>query len=117
LQRHTLEYLRGMAHLRPRTNLIGAVTRVRNALSYATHTFFQVARKPRLSLSLLTAAQADVETAACWPAAADFVSRDMLNARRIASRIRLALQGGAPSTCGLPNLTESTPLMAPHVVA
>ena len=30
-----------MAHLRPRTNLIGAVSRVRNALSYATHTFFQ----------------------------------------------------------------------------
>jgi len=40
-KRHTLEFLRGIAHLRPRTNLIGAVTRVRNALAYATHTFFQ----------------------------------------------------------------------------
>ena len=40
-KRHTLEYLRGIAHLRPRTNTIGAVTRVRNQLAYATHTFFQ----------------------------------------------------------------------------
>jgi asparaginyl-tRNA synthetase len=40
-KRHTLEKLREMAHLRPRTNTIGAVTRVRNAISYAIHTFFQ----------------------------------------------------------------------------
>ena len=40
-KRHTLEYLRSIAHLRPRTNTIGAVTRVRNQLAYATHTFFQ----------------------------------------------------------------------------
>ena len=40
-KRHTLEFLRGIAHLRPRTNTIGAVTRVRNQLAYATHTFFQ----------------------------------------------------------------------------
>jgi len=43
-----------MAHLRPRTNLIGAVTRVRNALAYATHTFFQVRR---LTLSAQPAPQ------------------------------------------------------------
>lgn len=42
-KRHSLEYLRTIGHLRPRTNLIGAVTRVRNALSFATHSFFQVA--------------------------------------------------------------------------
>ena len=40
-KRHTLEFLRGIAHLRPRTNTIGAVMRVRNQLAYATHTFFQ----------------------------------------------------------------------------
>lgn len=40
-KRHTLEFLRGIAHLRPRTNTIGAVTRVRNQLAYATHNFFQ----------------------------------------------------------------------------
>jgi len=40
-KRHTFEFLRTIAHLRPRTNTIGAVTRVRNALAYATHQFFQ----------------------------------------------------------------------------
>ncbi len=38
---HTMEYLREVAHLRPRTNTFGAVTRVRNTLSYAVHRFFQ----------------------------------------------------------------------------
>ncbi|MCE2981967.1 MAG: asparagine--tRNA ligase, partial [Parachlamydia sp.] len=40
-KRHTFEFLRTIAHLRPRTNTIGAVTRVRNALAFATHRFFQ----------------------------------------------------------------------------
>jgi len=40
-KRHSLEYLREIAHLRPRTNTLGAVARLRNALSYAVHTFFQ----------------------------------------------------------------------------
>ncbi|MFO7850113.1 MAG: asparagine--tRNA ligase [Spirochaetia bacterium] len=40
-KRHSFEYLREIAHLRPRTNTFGAVTRVRNSLSYAVHTFFQ----------------------------------------------------------------------------
>ncbi|MBA2369037.1 MAG: asparagine--tRNA ligase [Candidatus Protochlamydia sp.] len=40
-KRHTFEFLRSIAHLRPRTNTIGAVTRVRNALAFATHLFFQ----------------------------------------------------------------------------
>lgn len=38
---HTMEYLREVAHLRPRTNTFGAVARVRNTLSYAVHRFFQ----------------------------------------------------------------------------
>ncbi len=36
---HTLEFLRENAHLRPRTNVIGAVTRVRNCLAQAIHRF------------------------------------------------------------------------------
>jgi len=40
-KRHSFEFLRTIAHLRPRTNTIGAVMRVRNALSFATHRFFQ----------------------------------------------------------------------------
>src|SRR6202021_2720489 len=37
---HTLEFLREVAHLRPRTNVIGAATRVRHALAQAIHRFF-----------------------------------------------------------------------------
>src|SRR5450631_165093 len=37
---HTLEFLREVAHLRPRTNVIGAATRVRHTLAKAIHGFF-----------------------------------------------------------------------------
>jgi asparaginyl-tRNA synthetase len=40
-KRHSLEFLRTIAHLRPRSNTFGAVFRVRNALAYAVHRFFQ----------------------------------------------------------------------------
>lgn len=40
-KRHSFEFLRTIAHLRPRTNTQGAVMRVRNVLSFATHEFFQ----------------------------------------------------------------------------
>nr|GMD76465.1 asparagine--tRNA ligase, chloroplastic/mitochondrial-like [Ipomoea batatas] len=40
-KRVTREFLRTKAHLRPRTNTFGAVARVRNALAFATHKFFQ----------------------------------------------------------------------------
>jgi asparaginyl-tRNA synthetase len=39
-KQHTLEYLREVAHLRPRTNLFGAVTRIRHCLAQAVHRFF-----------------------------------------------------------------------------
>ena len=37
---HTLEFLREVAHLRPRTNVIGAVTRVRHTIAHSIHRFF-----------------------------------------------------------------------------
>ncbi len=40
-KRHSFEFLRTIAHLRPRTNTFSAVARVRNAMSYAIHRFFQ----------------------------------------------------------------------------
>jgi len=40
-KRHSIEYLREIAHLRPRTNLIGAAMRVRNTLAFGVHEFFQ----------------------------------------------------------------------------
>lgn len=38
---HSFEFLREIAHLRPRTNSIGAVARMRDEMSYATHSFFR----------------------------------------------------------------------------
>lgn len=39
-KRHSFEFLREIAHLRPRTNTFGAVARVRSAMSYAIHSYF-----------------------------------------------------------------------------
>jgi len=39
--RHPMEFLRTIAHLRARSNIISSVARVRNALAFATHRFFQ----------------------------------------------------------------------------
>lgn len=39
-KKHSIEYLREMAHLRPRTNLIGAITRIRHTLGQLVHRFF-----------------------------------------------------------------------------
>ncbi|HOK39772.1 MAG TPA: asparagine--tRNA ligase [bacterium] len=38
---HSFEYMREIAHLRPRSNTFGAITRIRNSLSYGIHKFFQ----------------------------------------------------------------------------
>jgi asparaginyl-tRNA synthetase len=56
---HTFEFLRTIGHLRPRTNTIGAVTRVRNALAYATHTFFQQQGFIYLNSPILTASDCE----------------------------------------------------------
>jgi asparaginyl-tRNA synthetase len=40
-KRHSFEFLREIAHLRPRTNSFGAVARVRSAMSFAIHRYFQ----------------------------------------------------------------------------
>ena len=40
-KRHTVEYLRTIQHLRPRTNLLSATFRVRSVAAHAIHTFFQ----------------------------------------------------------------------------
>ena len=40
-KRHSMEFLRDIAHLRARTNTFGAVARMRSQMAYAIHTFFQ----------------------------------------------------------------------------
>src|SRR5690606_14622669 len=39
-KKHTLEFLREIAHLRPRTNTFGAILRIRHALAFAIHEYF-----------------------------------------------------------------------------
>lgn len=58
-KRHTLEYLRGLAHLRPRTNTIAAVARVRSSLAGAIHSFFQEAGFLYLQTPLITASDCE----------------------------------------------------------
>ncbi|MFP1810858.1 asparagine--tRNA ligase [Lonsdalea quercina] len=58
-KRHSIEYLREVAHLRPRTNLIGAVARVRNTLAQATHRFFHQQGFNWVSTPLITASDTE----------------------------------------------------------
>ncbi|MBO4392901.1 MAG: asparagine--tRNA ligase, partial [Spirochaetales bacterium] len=58
-KRHTLEYLREIGHLRARTNTIGAVMRVRSAMAYAVHRFFQENGFYYVNTPLITASDAE----------------------------------------------------------
>jgi len=58
-KRHSIEYLREHAHLRPRTNIIGAVTRVRNCLSQAVHRFFHEQGYFWISTPIITASDTE----------------------------------------------------------
>jgi len=58
-KRHSIEYLREVAHLRPRTNLIGAVTRVRHTLAQALHRFFHEQGYFWVSTPLITASDTE----------------------------------------------------------
>ncbi len=58
-KRHSVEFLRTIAHLRPRTNLQGAVARVRNALAYGVHNFFQERGFLYLHSPILTASDCE----------------------------------------------------------
>lgn len=58
-KRHSVEYLREYAHLRPRTNLMGAVMRIRNTLAYAIHTFFQSQGFMWVSTPLITSSDCE----------------------------------------------------------
>lgn len=58
-KRHSVEYLREHAHLRPRTNLIGSVARVRNCLSQAIHRFFHERGYQWISTPIVTASDCE----------------------------------------------------------
>jgi asparaginyl-tRNA synthetase len=56
---HSLEYLRNQGHLRPRTLILGAVARIRSALAYATHKFFQERAYQYVHTPLITASDCE----------------------------------------------------------
>ena len=56
---HTPEFLRGVAHLRPRTNLIGAAMRVRSVTAYALHKFFNERGFYYVNTPLITGSDAE----------------------------------------------------------
>ncbi len=58
-KRHTMEFLREVAHLRPRTNTFGAVARVRNCLAQATHRFFHQNSFYWIHTPIITASDAE----------------------------------------------------------
>lgn len=58
-KRHSFEFLREIAHLRPRTNTFGAVARVRNTMSFAIHRFFQEKGFFYVHTPIVTAADAE----------------------------------------------------------
>lgn len=84
---HTLEFLRQIAHLRPRTNTFGAVFRVRNRLADAVHRFFQERGFVWVHTPIITASDCegagqmfnvtthDVESGAPYTPEADFFSK------------------------------------------
>jgi asparaginyl-tRNA synthetase len=58
-KRHSPEFLREIAHLRPRTNTFGAVARVRSRLAFAVHEFFQSRGFLYLHTPIITASDAE----------------------------------------------------------
>lgn len=58
-KRHSFEYLRTIAHLRPRTNAIGAVTRVRNRAAFAIHEYFNQNRFFWVNTPIITASDCE----------------------------------------------------------
>ncbi|MDE7355263.1 MAG: asparagine--tRNA ligase [Rikenellaceae bacterium] len=56
---HTLEFLREIAHLRPRTNTFGAVLRVRHALAFAIHNYFNSKGFVYLHTPIITGSDAE----------------------------------------------------------
>jgi len=58
-KRHTPEFLREIAHLRPRTNTFGAMARIRNFMSQAIHGFFQNRGFMYIQTPMITASDAE----------------------------------------------------------
>ena len=58
-KRHTLEFLREIGHLRPRTNTFGAILRIRHAMIFAVHNFFNTKGFYNLHTPIITGSDAE----------------------------------------------------------
>ena len=58
-KRHTMEFMREIAHLRPRSNMFSAVFRVRSVVAYAIHRFFQEQNFVYVHAPIITASDAE----------------------------------------------------------
>lgn len=58
-KKHTFEYLRTVAHLRPRTNAFGAITRVRTTLMHAIHSYFYERQFQWINTPIITASDCE----------------------------------------------------------
>ena len=56
---HSMEFLREIAHLRPRTNTFGAVLRIRNEMAFAIHSFFHAKGFVYLHTPIITASDCE----------------------------------------------------------
>ncbi len=75
-KRHTFEYLRTVAHLRPRTNTFGAISRVRNAIAMAVHAFLQSRGFQWVNTPIITASDCEGAGELFRVSTLDFVNRD-----------------------------------------
>ena len=97
---HTLEFLREIAHLRPRTNTFGAVFRIRHHLAYAIHKYFNDRGFFYLNTPLITAS--DCEGARCHVSGNDARPQQRAPYRRWCRRLqrRLLRQTHQPHRVG-----------------
>ncbi|MCA9074853.1 MAG: asparagine--tRNA ligase [Planctomycetaceae bacterium] len=77
-KRHSFEFLREIAHLRPRTNTFGAIARVRNCVCYSIHNFFQTRGFLNVQTPIIT-------TSDCEGAGEMFTVTTLLNELRVES--------------------------------
>ena len=90
---HTLEYLREVAHLRPRTNVIGAATRVRHSLAKAIHRFFDEQGFFWVNTPIITGSDAEGAGALFRVSTLDLANLPRnLTAKSISRRISLAVR-------------------------
>jgi asparaginyl-tRNA synthetase len=73
-KRHSFEYLREIAHLRPRTNAFGAINRFRSKMSYAIHKFFQERGFYYIHTPIITAVDAEGAGEQFWVTAFDLAN-------------------------------------------